>query len=108
MTLCIAAIATLGEVGNTSAVFCSDSRIETTAASSETAFKFRKVSAHWAGMYAGTVGRADELLGMYTEFLTDRPPDGSAIMDDLREVAQKFKRKLAAEYVATMTGIGFE
>jgi 20S proteasome alpha/beta subunit len=107
MTLCIAAKCA-DHVTDRNVVFCFDKRVETDVAGSEVGFKFRKVSTHWVAMLAGQVGRAEELIGLYTTHLQDRLLAEFEVPDELRIPVQKFKNKLANEYVHTMLGISYE
>ena len=86
MTLCIAARASKFEGDNvkTSIYFCADFRIETFAASSETEYKFHKVADSWAGMLAGNVARASELLDLYSSHLAGKAPTGEQALNELR------------------------
>jgi hypothetical protein len=111
MTLCIAAFSadwTSEEGFKTRINFCSDSRIETNATGSETEFKFRKVTDHWAALFAGNVGRALELLRLYTYHFADSPVDESSVLAEIRIPPQQFKKQLAGEYVANLTGLSFD
>src|ERR1700738_4489912 len=77
MTLCIAAFATSGwdEKRNpqTEIVLCSDLRIETPTAGSETTIKMKKIAKNWAVMIAGNVARAEELISIYCADLPEEP-----------------------------------
>jgi 20S proteasome alpha/beta subunit len=111
MTLCIAALASeidSEKAVKTSVYFCSDYRIETFAAGSETEYKFHKVSDSWAGMLAGNVARASELLDLYSSHLAGKAPTGEQAVHELRIPVQLFKKRLASEYIASMTGLLFE
>lgn len=110
MTLCIAAFANEWEKSNSkmSAFFCSDARIETSATSSETEFKFRKLGEQWVGMFAGTVSRAYELMDLYTAHFNTTPSNALTVVNDLRDPPQQMKKRLANEYVSSVTGLSFD
>jgi 20S proteasome alpha/beta subunit len=110
MTLCIAAIAQdyTEHHFEASFVFCSDTRVETQTTGSDTEFKFHKVTNEWAAMVAGDVGRAQELLSMYSSYLTGKLFDPNTVLDELRVPAQELKKKLSNEYIANTTGLSFD
>ena len=111
MTLCIAAFAsewTEKKEIKASTYFCADARIETPVAGSDTEYKLRKVTDDWAAMFAGNVGRAVELLSLYTSYLSSRPFSEQEILNDLRTPPQMMKKRLANEYVSSMTGLSFD
>jgi len=88
-------------------VCCFDRRVETTSAGSETGFKFRKVSKHWAALLAGSIPRAEELIMIYSSTMTDDTIDETAVMDALREPPQVLKKKLTEEYVRTRVAMSY-
>ena len=111
MTLCIAAFATKifkEEKNQTDVVLCSDLRIETTTSSSEIGFKMKKLGKHWAAMVAGNVSKFEELITMYCAHLPREVIPETEILDILRIPPQKFKRRLAEEYVQTMLAIPYD
>jgi 20S proteasome alpha/beta subunit len=89
-------------------IFCSDQRIETSSYGSETEFKFHKVTDEWAALIAGDVGRAHELLGLYTCHLIGKAFDEAKCLTDLRVPPQQMKRTLANEHVANATGLSLD
>jgi 20S proteasome alpha/beta subunit len=110
MTLCIAALAIAegAAINETTTIFCTDTRVETHTTGAETGFKFRKVNNSWGVMFAGKVGRAEELIGMFETHLPEESLEDSAVMDALRIPPQNFKKILASEYIANMTGLPFD
>jgi hypothetical protein len=108
MTLCIAAYA--GEFDDagalqTSICFCADARIETHASGAETEYKFRKIAARWAAMIAGVIGRSTELLELYSAHLANEKMDDPVSIEALRLPPQLMKRRLAGEFISSMTGL---
>jgi 20S proteasome alpha/beta subunit len=112
MTLCIAAFSTVGWDENknplTNIVLCSDMRIETPVAGSETANKMQKIGQNWAAMIAGNVSRAHELLSIYCADLPHDPIPETQILDTLRVPPQKLKRRLAEEYVQATVAMPYD
>jgi 20S proteasome alpha/beta subunit len=112
VTLCIAALSNDWDLNVNhpplrNIVCCFDKRVETTTAGSDTAYKFRKVSANWAALIAGTVSRAEELITIYTTNLpTDVTPE-PALLEILRQPPQILKRRLADEYVQNRLGVSY-
>jgi len=106
MTLCIAARC-CDKVQEMNTICCFDTRIETATTGAETGFKFRKVAKDWAAMLAGNVGRAEELIRMYTNHLADKDLNQKVVIDELRIPAQEFKRKLIDEYIQSMVGLSY-
>jgi 20S proteasome alpha/beta subunit len=110
MTLCIAAFSNQWIEGEPKrAIYCcSDARIETSTSGSETEYKFKKVGARWAAMLAGNVGRAEELLNLYSDHIESDLFGKLDVTDSLRVPPQKMKTRIAAEYVANMTGMSWD
>jgi hypothetical protein len=110
MTLCIAAFSARLEDSDwlTSIHFLADHRVETHSSGSETEYKFRKVCDGWAGMLAGNVARAIELLGIYGSFLNDEITNSPQLINELREPPSQMKRRLASQYISALTGIPFD
>lgn len=109
MTLCIAAHCISQRVNERNVVVCSDRRIETDATSSQVGFKFRKLSHQWAALMAGNIGRAEELMQLYSSHFRDRKeiPE-TDIAAELRIPPAQFKKKLINEYVQSVIGLTFD
>jgi hypothetical protein len=106
MTLCIAA--TCHVAGDPRIVLCFDTKGSSDLGSSETIWKYERLTPRYSALIAGTTTDARELADIYREQMnqTDStPPSGpSSLLEYLRGPAQTFRRRKISDFLIAKCG----
>lgn len=107
MTLCIAALANEDRMAD-SVVCCFDKRVETETSGSETGLKFRQIGSYAAAMIAGSVPRAEQLIGRIKDGIGWYMKSTPSLLEQLRPHVHSFRRSLVNGYVQSVLSMDYE
>jgi 20S proteasome alpha/beta subunit len=105
LTLCIAAVCEYKK--KDCIVLCSDRKITQGDTSSETGDKLSWFIPRWPTVYAGTIGRAQELIDAYRKELKGRQFKTSTILNIFKRVPLAYKKRLQDERAHQLVGLSY-
>ncbi len=106
MTLCIGALAQAP--GGQCIVLCFDSKVSTDEFSSESEYKFRRLSNQLVGLFSDSPGRAKELALIYERYLKTVELTEENAVEHLREPFSELKNRLANNYMQRKLAISYQ
>lgn len=106
MTLCIGALAQAP--GGQCIVLCFDSKVSTDEFSSESEYKFRRLSNQLVGLFADSPGRAKELALIYERYLKTVELTEENAVEHLRQPFSELKPRLANSYMQRKLAISYQ